>query len=399
MKENVNDSFDIAVIGGGPAGLTFTRFIDSRNFSVALFERDNLLKEKPCAGVLSLRTLTQFDIPEEKAERKITGIRVYYRGLVREISYNRTVMLNFDRSVLNKILVSYINREEIHLFERFSVTQLYFHDDYWYLDVRNQVTDKHLKFKAKLIIGADGVNSIVAKATNIRKVYSPNEVGLSVQYWYELPEQDINAHFDGFNEIYYGRDVTPFGYAWVVPNKTKIRIGVGALTSKIDRNLKSYLDSFVSSKTFFGERLEKGRIINYQSGMTPLCGVKKPSYGKNAILVGDAAGHALPITGEGIAYAMRGGKIAAEIINKSLKSKRFTSKVGQEYERRWLKDFGSDLKWGHFLMRYFMRKTTKDTKSKLLNNEKLAYAVGNICLLYTSPSPRDLSTSRMPSSA
>ena len=72
----------------------------------------------------------------------------------------------------------------------------------------------------------------------------------------------------------------------------------------------------------------------------PVSGPVYETVSTGLLLVGDAARHVNPITGGGILEAMKGGKIAGEVIAKAVHEKDFSKRRLMEYEKSWKKEFG-----------------------------------------------------------
>jgi flavin-dependent dehydrogenase len=135
-------------------------------------------------------------------------------------------------------------------------------------------------------------------------------------------------------------------------------------------DLYAYLDSALKSIEPLRSQLGSAVVNKREAALLPLSGAVGPSYSDRIMLAGDAAGHCSPITGEGIYYAMLGGRIAGEAAADAVIRSDFSSTKLAAYERRWKKAMGSDLKWGLWLQRRFTRPGPGTSKAGFLRSQK-----------------------------
>ena len=130
--------------------------------------------------------------------------------------------------------------------------------------------------------------------------------------------------------------------------KNHINIGIGEINLDKDNkknkiNLKSIIERYI-------KLLKESELIPKDLNINKIKGAAIPNYplektySDRLLIVGDAAGFANPFTGEGIFYAMDSARIAAETINKAFEKNNLKSEFLSNYERKWKKEFGKDLK-------------------------------------------------------
>jgi len=162
------------------------------------------------------------------------------------------------------------------------------------------------------------------------------------------------------------------GYGWVFPKKNHVNIGIGEFTSSVDsskpkKNIRERYEDYIAVLKQRKIIPESFIIEDVKGGILPVFPLKK-TYGDRVLLCGDAAGFINPITGEGIYYAMMSGTMAAEVIVDALKTDRINARFLSRYQKKWLKEFGNDLK---FLGR-FNRQWGKNSETfvRLMSHDK-----------------------------
>jgi digeranylgeranylglycerophospholipid reductase len=208
-------------------------------------------------------------------------------------------------------------------------------------------------FDGPLLIGADGVASTVARSAGLRRMFGRDQLGVTVQVQMAMPTATIDRRFGEHMELYYGRDVLPYGYAWIFPKRSCVYVGLGSLLSAVPvGGLDSYMSTFLHRHRVARSKLAGGRIRSVERALVPLT-YQLGSYGEGILLAGDAAGHCSAITGEGIHYALRAGRIAGHVGAEALDHNDVTPQRLRSYEHQWRQRFGSDLKWGLRLRKLF----------------------------------------------
>jgi len=342
--------FDVVVVGAGPAGLLASEELARRGFSVAVLERESVLGRKSCGGFLTLGGVREGGVPLSLGERIIRGATlVLAGGKVCTVDYPHPVGIQLRREDLGSYLGRRVQDEGVQVFLSHRVVGCRRGEGGWVVEVGGGGV-----FRGRLLVGADGVSSTVARLTGLRRRFSPSQLGVTVQAQVDLPPEVIDERFDGRMEIYYGRDVCPFGYAWIFPKRDCLYVGLGSLLQAAEGSLRPYLDYFMRRHPVASARLEGGRVRFVEGGLVPLT-YYLGSFGDGVLLAGDAAGHCSAITGEGIHYSMAAGRIAGQIAAEALERGNVSARRLSRYERRWRRAFGGDLRLGVWLRDLFYR--------------------------------------------
>jgi len=327
---------EVAIVGGGPAGSSCAYELSKNGIDVALFDHSHP-REKPCGGLISSRIFEEINIPENVVERHVDWLILEDNksNKIKIFRKNVAIMVmrkKFDNYLLNKAIKSGAT------FFKKQVKKIYRKNNFWILE-----SDKD-KFKSKILIGADGSRSLVRKT-----LYKPlpyNLLGHCVGYHILHEKEYIAKNFLNAAELYFlGQPYVNIGYAWIFPKIEYITVGIGAKLGT--PNLSQSLEKFLKEHPA-GKRISNPKKLFKHSHIIPAISdpdfFRLPTSGRNWILIGDAAGHVNPLTGEGIFYAVMDGKLAA----KACIEKNITL-----YEKYWRKEYGSDLYWNAKIQKFF----------------------------------------------
>ena len=352
----------VAVVGAGPAGSIAAEILARRGIHVSVFDKDaNPGVRKPCAGMLRDSAVRMFRIPTDLASRRIMGIRVILPNhRVEEVEYHRPIFWNFDRGILGHHLVERVRRSGGRVYTGTQIVDVESFGGktnsrgYELTFCRHDQSTE--KTRADLLVAADGINSTIVRKTGIYERLDPNLVGQCVQYQMQTANNMIDRRIGDMNEIYYGEDVSPFGYAWIVPKDGLLTVGVGALLSMVRGNLRQYLDYLTRRHPIASKKLDGCRIVRFESALCPLAGLVSPTYSDGLVVAGDAAGHCSAISGEGMYYSMVAGALAGGVCSDAVESGDISAGFLARYEKAWRRAIGSDMKWGKRIQSLALRR-------------------------------------------
>lgn len=329
-------NYDVIVVGGGPAGAVAARDCAKAGLETIILEKEYLPRPKPCAGGVTVAAMKYLDmpIPPEVVEARCSSFRSFYGQRSMELELEQEFMVVVSREVFDLWLVSLAQSAGVELRQGEKVSSI---------DVDGKgvtVRTSNQAYHGRLVIGADGVNSTVAKI--VRSPFKRKDLALCICT--DIVTDDHKGLWREGIDIYYGP--MPMSYSWIFPKRDRLSVGVGGWLSSVS-NLKDVFKHFLRERGMSQEQDIRGRHI-------PLGGISRPTVGERVILVGDAAGYADPFTGEGIRYAIASGHMAAGAASSLISSGASLNRQNLGvYERNCYNEFGADLKSALLIARLF----------------------------------------------
>ena len=294
--------FDVAIIGAGPAGATLAYYLASSGISVIVLEKNKFPRYKCCGGGITTKTAGLLD-PELSGffEDSISSINITYAGDTGlQKDYERPLLYTVMRDRFDHALITMAEKAGAVVFTDRLVNNFVSGEEY--VDVATNRENIRVEF----LVGADGIDSFVARTAVIKG--SRNRL-LGIETEVRVSDNDM-VKWRSRVLIEIGRIAA--GYAWVFPKADHLSIGIGCLSHNAKYLKKQYYE-FLNSLN-----LEHSEIKHWGSGFIPIC-TGSPVVNKGRIaLVGDAAGLADPLTGEGIYNAIISARLAAIALKNTL---------------------------------------------------------------------------------
>jgi len=348
--------YDVVVVGAGPAGSTAAKFLAEKGVKVLLIDKSKFPRDKPCGGGLPLRVLNRFQYV--KNENFIESYS--YGGLMYSASLKYKAKVQKSEPVGAMIL----RRKFDFALVKLAIDRgVVFSEGKAAKDIKilkdkvKIVLDDGSSIDSQVVIGADGVWSLVAKKSGLHQ--RRNMVDMCVFQEYKVDKETLDRFFGEARFCYiHARFQGIAGYGWVFPKKEHLNIGVFIKKeysnigigengpemgkSKMKTNLLEIYKNYIKT-------LKKNRMIpedlemrRYEGGALPVAPLEK-TYTDRVLLCGDAGGFINPISGDGIYYAMSSGEIAAGVITEALETGNTGEKFLSKYQVNWKKDFGKDI--------------------------------------------------------
>jgi geranylgeranyl reductase family protein len=312
--------FDALVVGASVAGCRTAELIASRGYKVAIVEEHEKIGfPSKCTGLVSWRLKELLpELPNDVIVNMVNKAKFFSPSGISFVLKSKKPVYVIDRKKLDQYLFSralekgckpFLSRRFVSFKKEKGIA----------ITTRENI-------KTKLLIGADGANSTVAKVASIKQ---PSKILLGLQ-------STIKGKFEeDYVELWFGRKIAPNFFAWVVPeNSNKARVGLAT-----NKNALYFFKKFLKKRV--------GRIARPDTAGMLRLGLIEESVGEKVLLVGDAACQVKPFSGGGIVYALIASEACAKACCKALENEKYDkNSLRKFYESVWKKKLDKAIKTG-----------------------------------------------------
>ncbi len=304
-NQRLNKSYDVIIAGAGPSGTTLGYLLSDKGLDVLVIDKEEFPRPKLCGGAITWKT--------RKLLERLFKISFEKQFQVERTSSDYFIYENFKQKVhqVSPEPFYFINREKYDM-EWISLAmskncQFLFGLQVTDLDVRKKIILTKLgnTYGGKVVVGADGINSVIRRKIFPQKIF---EHDLAFAFQINVPPDRLKTEYQiSSPRIFLGG--IRGGYGWIFPHKKHYVVGICGLIRK-NKKLKERFHDFLKDVSAL-EIEKKSRIPSH---LGPLGNFMETPGEENILLVGDAAGFADPLTGEGIYYAHKSAELASRAI-------------------------------------------------------------------------------------
>ncbi len=328
--------FDVIILGAGPGGCTSALTLRNSGLRVAMIDKSSFPRDKVCGELMARKTVVTLEsvLPGFEKEfknfemtRVLKHTRVHFKGKVLQfdwVSESYTCpRIEFDNYMLNLVKSS----TNTSVFTATVPDVLTRDADGVTLTIKNS----NVVFKSKMLIGADGANSIVARQFADKTINRDHYLGSVRAYYSNIKDMDSTVSEVFFNTRF------QFNYLWVFPVRgNQANVGFGMVSSDISKqkiNLKDAFYEHFKLSPDLGDRFHDATQVTPLEGFgVPLGSSVGTTSGDRFVLVGDAASLSNPLSGTGMGNAVISGKLAAEQAMKCFKKNDFSGEHMKLYD-------------------------------------------------------------------
>jgi len=343
------ETTDVIVVGGGPAGIATAITVARAGLRVILFERGKYSGAKNVFGGAIYTQPTKEIFPDFETSAPLERKNVVHKYAIlgeedsTVISYNNTKPEFSSYSVIrgkfDRWMAEEAKKAGVIIVEETVVKELLVEDD-CVVGVKTELEE----VGAKIVILADGVNSLLAKQIGLRENIEPKDVALSVKEVIKIDKEKINDRFNLEDnqgcvyEIFGGSMLGKLGLGFLYTNEDSISIGLGiTMNELIENGITPYslLEDLKKHPTI-APLIKGGELIEYSAHLIPEGGYKKVPqlYANGVMIVGDAGMLVDNLHWEGTNLAMISGKLAGETAILAIQKEDYTEEILVRYQEK-----------------------------------------------------------------
>ena len=322
--------YDVIIIGAGPAGSYMAYELASSGHNVAVFEE----KTAPglnacCTGIISTECFQSLGLRADGILTSVNSARFFSpSGRCLRLQTENVQAYVVNRLLLDKAIASKAQSEGAKYF--FSSPVIDIIRGKSYIQAKTSCSGAREIFNARAVVVANGFSPRLPLKLGLGRIKN-SLVGAQA----EIEAKDIDEL-----EVYFGQEIAPGAFAWLVPTSVdKAYVGLLA-TSQAKLHLQEFLNNLYS----------RGRVTSREAQIeqkaVPLGNLAR-SYGDRVLVIGDAAGQVKPTTGGGIYFGHLGAKIAAGVLDEALRRDNLTAGQLSRYQKEWKVRIGKELSHGY----------------------------------------------------
>lgn len=317
--------YDIAIVGGGPAGLSAAYSASKNGAKTILFEKDPSFGHNVrTSGVSWIKEIEKFGIPKEYYNpiKNFSFISPNNEITIRGSGYNACVL---DIKKTYQFLAMKSAKEGSKLFVKSNVFDAKIDKKGKNNSLKISTPQGVLEVDSTLVIDASGFSSFISRKLGYVSNWHRYGIGVEYECYCDKIEQETLY-------LMVGQRYSEAGYAWIFPlsdNRVRIGVGIGRPESNADPIAK--LNNIIDKKLYPLNTLGNIQPLEIHYGLIPNEGLREHCVFNGLMMIGDTAGQANPLVLEGIRFAIEFGLLAGEIGSKSIKFNS-TSESLKDYE-------------------------------------------------------------------
>lgn len=364
-EENLNtrrEEYDVIVVGGGPAGATATLYCARHGLKTLLLDKSKFPRDKICGDAISgkgLRFLRELGLEQDL--QLVPKMKA--RGIIFSAPNGKAASISFTPPQSKRLVHGYVCRRLVFdnvLFRAAKQAAAACVEDFIVEQLRTEGGTvvgvagrergggKQREFSAKIVMGADGFDSVVARGMGLYEHDSRHWCVATRCYYRGVSE------LTDYIEIHFVEDVLP-GYFWIFPLEDGLaNVGIGILHSEIRKrkiNLRAAHLAATQSPHFKKRFAQAQPLEDIRGWNLPLGSKRRPIHGHGFMLLGDAAGLIDPFSGEGISNAIYSGHLAAQVAAHACTAGDYSAAGLQEYADSLWQAIGPELQTSFMLQR------------------------------------------------
>jgi menaquinone-9 beta-reductase len=321
------ESADVIVVGAGPAGSSVGYHLATAGLDVLVLEKTNFPREKVCGDGLTpraVKALTGMGVPIAESDGWLQnkGLRIIGGGGRIELdwpdlsSYPGYGLVR-ARTDFDQILARHAEKAGARVLEGVTVDGPMLDDRTG--RITGVSTREGQQFRAPLVVAADGNSSRLSVSMGLHK-RSDRPLGVAVRTYYTSPRHD-DDYLEAWLDLWDGTSLLP-GYGWIFGmGDGTSNVGVGLLNTSTgfgDIDYRALLRRWLATMPAEWGFTEENRTQPIRGAALPMGFNRTPHYTSGLLLAGDAGGMVNPFNGEGIAYALESGELAARVITQAV---------------------------------------------------------------------------------
>ena len=319
---------DVLVVGGGPAGASTAFHLAKRGIDALVVDKATFPREKVCGDGLTPRGVRALldmgiDPQADPGFTRIDGLRVHGEGVHLELpwpevsAYPRYGVVR-TRHDLDDLLLRHAAASGARVMEGAEALAPVVERG-WVTGATLRRDGKEETVRARFVVACDGASSRFAGRAGVRR--DPGRpLGVAARRYFRVPGGD-GRFFESWLQLWDGDRLLP-GYGWIFPvGNGLVNVGAGLLNTYRrfrDVSAKKVYELFVAGAGAERELTEEAAVGPLLSGPLPMGMNRRPLALPGLLVAGDAGGIVNPFNGEGIAYAMESGQLAAELVHEAL---------------------------------------------------------------------------------
>ena len=332
--------FDVIVVGGGPAGSIAAYESAKAGLKTILLEKDrDIGYPVRCAEAVGEDGLKKF----MKTDPQWVAATIKFARLISPNDTSLRLPLPIENGlILHRRLFDFALAQRAAMVGAEVQTKAYVDgliiSDGQVGGVNYQYFGERRSLSAKIVIGADGVESRVGRMAGLRTALKLSDTGSG----YQVSVANVDVEQDVI-DFYFGSKRAPSGYLWIFPKgEGMANIGLGVVGKGVrDVIAKDLLDKFLA------DRFPKAAVLTAVAGGIPLAKTLKKISTDGLMLIGDAARMANPVSGGGIISGMVAGRIAGQVAAEAIRAGDVSEKGLKAFPARWHKEVGRDYAIAH----------------------------------------------------